>query len=207
MILIKTIITTTIILCLVSSINASQQDKERWNRKYATDDYIAGKEPVAFLRDHLPLLPKGKALDIAMGEGRNGVFLAAHGFEVTGIDISEVGLKKAQALAKERGVTIRTKVVDLEEYQLPIHTYDVIICTYYLQRNLFPQIIKALKPGGMVLIETYTVDHLQYRPRFPRQYLLKPNELLHHFGNLLVLRYQLVDNGQAAFASILAKKP
>ena len=200
-------LTTIFALFTGSVVEAAPKDKERWDRKYGTEEYIFGKTPIAFLQEHLHLLPKGKTLDIAMGEGRNGVFLATKGFEVTGIDISEAGLNKAQALAKAQGVTIKTKVVDLESYQLPAETYDVIICTYYLQRNLFPQIIQALKPGGMVVMETYTLDHLKYRARFPRQYLLTPNELLHHFADLTVLRYQKQNDGQTAYASILAQKP
>ena len=198
----------TAFACLSVSVgDASTKDKKRWNRKYDTEQYIFGKTPIAFLQEHLYLLPKGKTLDIAMGEGRNGVFLARKGFQVTGIDISETGLKKAETLAKERGVSIETQVVDLETYQLSPETYDVIICTYYLQRDLFPQMIKALKPGGIVVVETYTLGHLKYRSRFPRQYLLEPNELLHHFTELTILRYQIQDDGQAAYASILAQKP
>ncbi len=205
---IATLILATVFACLsVSEGETSFKDKERWNRKYSTETYISGKTPVAFLRDHVHLLPKGNALDVAMGEGRNGVYLATQGFEVTGIDISEAGLNKAQALAKEHGVTIKTHVADLEWHQIAPETYNVIICTYYLQRDLFPQMIKALKPGGMVIVETYTMDHLKYRPRFSRQFLLEPNELLHHFKDLTVLRYQMVDDGKAAYASILAKKP
>lgn len=185
----------------------SPQDKERWNRKYQTEVYIAGKEPVLFLKQHVELLPKGTVLDLAMGEGRNGVYLAAKGFEVTGIDISETGLKKAEALADEHGVKITTKVADLEEYTLAPNTYDVIVCTYYLQRDLFPQIIAALKPGGMALVETYTIDQKKYQPGFPEQFLLKTNELLSLFQGLTVIRYQAVDTGDAAFASILVSKP
>ena len=72
----------------------------------------------AFLREHLELLPRGKVLDIAMGEGRNGVYLAAQGYQVLGWDTSEVGLQKAHRLARERNTTIETKVVDLENTQL-----------------------------------------------------------------------------------------
>jgi len=206
---------TIAILCLATAFafltisvgEAATKDKDRWNRKYDNERYLFGKTPIAFLKEHLHLLPKGNALDIAMGEGRNGVFLATKGFQVTGIDISETGLKKAETLAKEQGVSIETKVVDLEQYQLRSETYDVILCTYYLQRNLFPQMIKALKPGGMVLVETYTMEHLKYRAHFKPQYLLQPNELLDHFTDLTILQYQVRDDGQAVYASILAQKP
>ena len=186
---------------------AAPQDKERWNQKYQTPEYIAGKEPVPFLKQNVELLPKGTVLDLAMGEGRNGVYLATQGFEVTGIDISETGLRKAEALAADHGVKITTKVADLEQYKLVPNTYDVIVCTYYLQRDLFPQMISALKPGGMALVETYTMDHKKYQPGFRQEYLLKPNELLTLFKDLTVIRYQAVDTGHAAYASILVQKP
>ncbi len=181
--------------------------EERWDNKYATETYLFGQEPIPFLKNHVHLLPKGTALDVAMGEGRNGVFLAAQGFQVTGVDISETGLKKAQALAAEYGVRITTVVADLDQYTIPPDTYDVILCTYYLQRNLFPQIAAGLKPGGMAVIETYTVDHLRYRPNFTKDFLLKRNELLDLLPGLRVLRYQEVDTGEAAFTSLLAQKP
>ncbi len=188
-------------------VRPAEQDQIRWDNKYATEKYLFGREAIPFLQDHVDLLPKGPVLDLAMGEGRNGVFLAAKGYQVTGIDISEEGLKKAQALAAEHGVTLKTVVADLDTYEIPPNTFDVIICTYYLQRDLFPKIAAALKPGGMALIETFTLDHLQYQPRFNKAYLLLPNELLTMLPGLRVIHYQEVDTGQAAFASILAQKP
>ncbi|MGD9850363.1 MAG: class I SAM-dependent methyltransferase [Nitrospirales bacterium] len=201
-----------ITLCALNSLAlvpalAAEADKERWNKKYDTDKFLFGQDPIPFLKDHIDLLPKGKALDLAMGEGRNGVFLATQGFDVTGVDISEVGFKKAKALAAEKGVTFTTTVADLEQYTIPPDTYDVIICTYFLQRDLFPKIAAALKPGGVAVIETYTMDHLRYRQKFNPAYLLKPNELLSLLPGLRVLHYQEIDTGDSAYASILAQKP
>ncbi len=194
-------------LFLLQPVLAADQDKIRWDKKYATKKYLFGREAIPFLQDHVDLLPKGHVLDLAMGEGRNSVYLATKGFQVTGVDISAEGLKKAATLAAELGVTITTVVADLESYEIPANSFDVIICTYYLQRDLFPKIATALKPGGIALIETYTMDHIQYSPRFNKAFLLEPNELLTMLPGLRVLRYQEVDTGQAAFASILAQKP
>lgn len=191
----------------LDSSRAAEEDKTRWDDKYATETYLFGRDPIPFLKDQVHLLPKGTALDLAMGEGRNGVFLATKGFQVTGVDISEAGFQKAHALAEENGVSITTVVADLEQYDIPAKTYDVILCTYYLQRDLFPKIVAALKPGGMAVIETYTVDHLRYRPDFNKTYLLERNELLTLLPGLRVLHYQEVDTGEAAFASLLAQKP
>jgi methyltransferase family protein len=126
--------TDILLLCLVSSLFllqhvwAAEQDKVRWNKKYATEKYLFGQEAILFLKDHVGLLPKGQVLDLAIGEGRNAIFLATQGFDVTGIDISEEGLKKAQALATKHGVRIITIVADLETYKIPANTFDVIIC-------------------------------------------------------------------------------
>ena len=85
----------------------SLKDKEKWDAKYAGDIYITGKEPCEWLKSHSELLTgKGKALDIAGGEGRNGVFVATLGYEVVSLDISDVALAKAKKLAKEKNVKI-----------------------------------------------------------------------------------------------------
>ncbi len=165
----------------VTVVNSDEEDRERWDSRYAVEKYVLGKSPIAFLRDNVDLLPQGKALDIAMGEGRNGVFLATRGFQVLGLDISDKGLRKAHQLAKEFNTTIQTKAVDLEDATLPENEYDVVVMTYYLQRDLFPQIKKALKPNGVALIETYHEGHARHRPDFPKEYLLGAHELLEVF--------------------------
>ena len=194
---------------VLSSLFAGEQDKMFWDRKYETEAYIFGKEPVGFLREHIDLLPQGKALDIAMGEGRNAVFLAKNGFDVDGCDISEIAVKKALDLAKESNVKIHAFVADLETYKLPKNTYDVIACFYYLQRDLVPQMKEALKPGGMIIYETYTIENLELGFEGPKNkdYLLKPNELLDLFKGLKIIYYrELVLNNKKAVASLIAKK-
>lgn len=193
-------------LAAAVGVDAKPRDKERWDSKYDEEVYIYGKEPVPFLRQNVDLLPRGKALDIAMGEGRNGVFLATQGFDVLGLDISAVGLEKAHRLAEENGVAIETAVVDLENHQLQKNTYDVILCMYYLQRDLFPQIKDALKSGGMAVIQTYNVDYLKYA-NFSKKYLLEVNELLEIFKGYKIIRYEMYDDGEEAYSSIIAQKP
>ncbi len=200
------VITALLFLCSTSSLLAKPKDKERWNNKYKTDVYLFGEHPIPFLVNNVHILPKGKVLDIAMGEGRNGVYLATQGFDVTGLDISEMGLEKAHKLAEKNNVTIKTKVVDLETHTLEPNSYDVILCTYYMQRDLFKQFESALKPGGMIVVETYNVDYLKYA-RFSRKWALNTNELLDIFKGLRVIRYQDFDNGKEAYSSIIAQKP
>ena len=201
-----TVLTTLFFICTVSSALAKPKDKDRWNSKYETEVYLFGEKPIPFLVDNVHLLPKGKVLDIAMGEGRNGVYLATQGFEVLGLDISEKGLAKAHNLAKKNNVTIETKVVDLESFTLEPNSYDVILCTYYMQKDLFKQFQSALKPGGMIVVETYNVDYLKY-VRFSRKWALDINELLKIFKGLRVIRYQDYDDDKEAYSSIIAQKP
>jgi tellurite methyltransferase len=200
------VLTVFFFTCSVSSLLAKPKDKDRWNSKYETEVYLFGEKPIPFLADNVHLLPKGKVLDIAMGEGRNGVYLATQGFEVLGLDISEKGLEKAHNLAKKNKVTIETKVVDLESFTLEPNSYDVILCTYYMQKDLFKQFQSALKPGGMIVVETYNVDYLKYA-QFSRKWALDTNEMLDIFKGLRVIRYQDYDDGKEAYSSIIAQKP
>ncbi|TLD41158.1 MAG: tellurite resistance protein-related protein [Candidatus Jettenia ecosi] len=180
-----------------------------WDKRYGTEAFIYSKEPVEFLKEHIDILPKGKALDIAMGEGRNAIFLAKNGFDVDGCDISEVAINKAQKLAKENNVNIRAFVADMETYKLPKNTYDVIACFYYLQRDIIPQIKEALKPGGMIIYETYTMENKERGFEGPKNkdYLLESNELLHFFTDLKIIYYrELIIDNKKAISSLIAKK-
>jgi len=200
------IIFIVITLFLPANAFTAPNDQSRWDRHYDMEEFLFGTQPIQFLKKSIHLLPKGKALDLAMGEGRNGVYLATQGFDVLGLDISPLGLNKAHKLAKHHNVKIKTQVVDLEGYQMQKNTFDLILCTYYMQRDLFEQAKEALKPGGMILIETYNVDYLQYAS-FSKKYLLKRNELLKIFKDFKVIRYQAFDDGKEAYSSIIAQKP
>ena len=198
-----------IVVNVTSALFASEQDRLFWNKRYDTETYILGKEPVEFLKEHINILPGGKALDIAMGEGRNAVFLAKNGFEVDGCDVSEIAVKKTLGLAKENNVRVNAFVADLEIYKLPKDAYDVVACFYYLQRSLIPQIKEALKPGGMVIYETYTIENCERGFEGPknRDYLLKTNELLDLFKDLTIIYYrELVLDDKKAVASLIARK-
>lgn len=197
--------------CFGQIANASEDDKSRWNKRYNTGEYLYGKEPLKFLNEKLNILARGKALVLAMGEGRNAVFLAGNGFDVDCCDISEKAVEKARLFSQERGVTLNAFVADLEEYKIPVNTYDLITCFYYTQRDLIPQIKEGLKRGGMVMIETYSIDQLKYGkdapgPKNPA-YLLKHNELLDSFRDFRILYYregEIAEN--KSVVSLIAQK-
>lgn len=204
-----TVIWLSLFTLLTGTCNGDGEARQRWEERYATPEYIYGKEPVEFLREHVELLPKGKAIVLAMGEGRNAVFLAQKGFEVEGIDISTHALEKARRLALEKGVNLKAIQADLEDYRLPEQAYEVVACFYYLQRDLVRQMKAALKPGGIVIMETYTKDNLKYGFEGPRNpdYLLDTNELLRLFSDFKIILYrEMVIGGRKAVASIIAQK-
>ena len=165
-------------------------------------------KPSQFLVDNVDLLPKGRALDIATGRGRNAVFLASSGFQVDGIDISAEALKEADELAAQSNVQLSTIVADLEkEHYIERGVYDLIVCFNYLQRSLIPDIKNGLRVGGVIVYETYIVDQAKFgRPSNP-YHLLKHNELLDMFRDFRCLRYhEGVINDQKAVAGIIAEK-
>ncbi len=186
-------------------------DRERWDERYAGGEYVYGRVPLKFLSDNISLLPGGRALVLAMGEGRNAIFLAEQGYDVDGCDISPVAVKKARRLAAERGVRINAFEADLEDYTLEQEGYDLITCFYYLQRDLMAQMKAALRPGGIVIMETYTVENLNIGLHGPknREYLLEENELLRVFldlGMKIIFYRETVIDGERAVASIIAQK-
>ena len=110
----------------------TNSEYERWEKRFSVPDYVFGTAPNAFLQSQAAALPKsGTALAVADGEGRNGVWLAEHGLNVLSIDWSPTALAKAQALAAQRGVALRTAQVDLVQFQWPVAAFDVIAAIFF----------------------------------------------------------------------------
>jgi 2-polyprenyl-3-methyl-5-hydroxy-6-metoxy-1,4-benzoquinol methylase len=165
-------------------------------------------QPSRFLVENIELLPKGHVLDVAMGHGRNALYLAKQGFEVEGIDISSKAVRNAQEAAGTSGVNVRAHVGDLEDnFQIDRGAYDVIICFNFLHRPLIPQIKMGLRSGGMVVYETFIIEQAEFgKPKNP-DHLLKHNELLDMFRDFRCLRYRegIIEPGKA-IAGIVAEK-
>lgn len=180
-----------------------------WDKTYQRKEFVFGKEPASFLAKNIDLLPKGRSLDIAAGEGRNAVYLAKKGFLSEAVDISVVGLRKAQQLAAENNVKIRTINADLNTYKIKPGQYSVIVNFYYLQRNLIPQIKAGLKHGGIVVFETNTVEQLKIpgNANTEKDFLLNLGELKEAFAGFEILHYSETNDGKNAIASLIARKP
>jgi SAM-dependent methyltransferase len=136
-----------------------------WEQRYGGDSYHYGTEPNAFLREHVSSLPQGRVLCVAEGEGRNAVFLAGQGFEVSSIDVTDSGVAKTHRLANERGVTVDAVTGDLATADLGGQCWDGIVSIFAhlppaIRRNLHRRVVNALAPGGMFLLEAYSPHQL-----------------------------------------------
>lgn len=170
----------------------SQDDQVRWNQRHRQSS--GTEEPSSFLRQILESdsweIATGRALDVACGRGRNALYLAGRGFDVTAVDISPVALDAGQRLAEQNSLSIDWRQADLENLQLNAAEFDLIVNINYLQRSLIPRLRTALRSGGHVIFETYVIDQGAIgHPKNPA-YLLAHNELLRHFREFRVLCYR-----------------
>ncbi len=154
----------------------SLDDKRRWDEKYRTTTLPQNELEV--VKNYAKEARGKKALDIACGMGRNAKLLAKMGFEVDALDISEVAIATLKGLEN-----IEAQVVDFDSYILKKRAYDLIVCTYFLERKLFPQIEHALKEGGIFIFETFM--HHEENTKVPsnRAFLLEENELEETFSD------------------------
>jgi SAM-dependent methyltransferase len=176
--------------------------------------------PSRFVTQQFHRLPKGKALDVACGTGRHALYLAANGFDVDAIDRDRESLATLSTAAGQRHLShLTVKEVDLERTteerpEFPANAYDVILVSFYLHRPLFPWLVDALKPKGVLLYETFTIENY-VRHRHPRrwEFCLAQNELLRLTSSLRVLSYDEGEhegghgNGSVFTARLVAEKP
>jgi rhodanese-related sulfurtransferase len=171
--------------------------------------------PTPWLVDNFNSLPKGLALDIAMGNGRNAIYLATRGFDVDGVDVDPDVVAVARATARRFHAPIRAVIGNVEDgtYIIPLEAYDVIVVFNFLHRPLFRDIKDGLKPDGVVVFQTYLEEQIKFgKPQNPA-HLLKPGELAQVFCDFEILRVnERVDSAvpggpPCALAGIVARKP
>lgn len=196
--------------------------RDFWNARYASVAWAYGTEPNDFVRAHFEALTT-PVLCLGEGEGRNAVFLAQQGLDVTAVDLSAVAIEKAQKLAKERGVTLTAQVADLESYELGEARWGGIVSVWChlpsaLRRRVHAACVKALKPGGALLLEAYTPRQLALDTGGPKNadMLMEPDHLR---AELAGLTFELLEEkqrevhegdwhaGTSAVVQLLARKP
>ncbi len=198
---------------------------ERWEGRYGAPDYIFGQAPNYFIASCKPLLPKsGAALAVADGEGRNGVWLAEQGLDTLSIDFSPTGQQKAMALAKARGVSLRFELADVHDWAYPAEAFDVVaeIFTQFSEpkdrRKKWDGMKRALKAGGLLIIQGYTPKQLEFGTGGPK-FLdhLYTRELLENefagWNDMRIVEEELemhegpAHSGMSAVINFTARKP
>jgi 2-polyprenyl-3-methyl-5-hydroxy-6-metoxy-1,4-benzoquinol methylase len=169
----------------------------QWNNRFAAEHYVYGTEPNVFLNEMQKRLQlSGELLTIAEGEGRNAVFLAEQGMNVTAWDYAESGLTKIKKLAEERGVTVQTELVDLNEARWSQNQWDEVVCVFghfpvELRKKTLQGIKGAVKPGGYFITEVYSRYQLPYNSGGPKDFdfLYTPEEFLLTFNDWRIVHF------------------
>jgi tellurite methyltransferase len=183
-----------------------------WDERYSSGEHVI-KEPSPLLRTAIKSLKPGRALDIACGVGRHAISLAQQGWQVTAVDSSRVGIEILQQRAREAGLTVETRVADLEsgEFLIEPGTYDLICVFYYLQRDLFSPMRAGVKPGGTVVAAIHLNDGKEdARPANPA-FLLERGELKQLFADWEITYYRESESDEGGHhhdtAYLIARRP
>lgn len=193
-----------------------------WNERFGSEEYVFGLEPNDFLREQAMNLPRGRALSLGEGEGRNAVWLSTQGFDVWSVDLSPVGVAKTLKLAESCGVIVHASVGDLAEYMIEPATWDVIISIFAhtpppIRRRIHQQVVTGLRHGGVYLLEAYTPKQIALGTGGPKESSLMPTaELLAdelsglQFDRLLEVTRDVVEGslhtGRAAVVQVIASR-
>lgn len=170
--------------------------REFWDQHYADDAYIFGTTPNIFLAAQQHLLKPGqRALAVADGEGRNGVWLAQQGLDVLALDISPVGVAKARKLAAEKGVAIQFEIADVRNWGWPENSFDIVAAIFIQfaspdeRGKLFHSLMRVLKPGGYLILQGYTPKQIEYKTGGPpnAENMYTPQLLRESFAGMDIL--------------------
>ncbi len=164
-----------------------------WNQRFSGEDYFFGREPNEYLRAKASLLaPGGRVLCVADGEGRNSVWLARQGLQVEAFDIATVGVAKARKLAADAGVAVAFHVASCDTWSWEVEACDAVVAVFVqfadpvMRARLFTNMVRALKPGGVLILQGYTPKQLDYKTGGPGElsHLYTPDLLREAFASL-----------------------
>ena len=166
----------------------SDEERATWDRRYRDGSYQPRSSPFSLLEQMIDRIPRGRALDVACGAGRNALFLAAHGYQVEAVDGSPEALRLAEERARAQGVGVQWIEADLDDYVPPHSGYAVIVNCFYLNRPLLDRLAGALADDGYIFVE----QHLRTPLPVPgnREWRLEPNELLRTLSSLRIVHYE-----------------
>lgn len=206
--------------------NAFSDSADFWNKRFDTPDYIFGKTPNEYLQEQARrYLNQGDAiLCVADGEGRNSVWLAKQGMQVDAFDVSEVAISKAIALAKEEAVHVQFNLASTEAWNWQANHYDAVIGIFIqfanplMREHLFAQMVSALRPGGVLIIQGYTPKQLEFKTGGPSilEHLYTEEIIRNAIADLEVLDLCVYEKflsegqkhtGMSALLGLVARKP
>jgi SAM-dependent methyltransferase len=196
-----------------------------WNQRFSGEDYLFGRSPNAYLQSKAHLLPsEGSALCVADGEGRNSVWLASLGLTVQAFDVSDVGVAKARRLAVESNVTVDFSVAACDQWNWAAESHDVVVAIFIqfadpqMRTRLFARMARALKPGGLLILQGYTLRQMEFKTGGPGQlaHLYTVEVIRDAFSELNII--ELIDYeahldegsqhvGRSALLGFVARKP
>ncbi|MDH3316824.1 MAG: class I SAM-dependent methyltransferase [Gammaproteobacteria bacterium] len=168
----------------------SDADRNRWDQRYRDGSYRARPDATVLLEKWQPKLPRGRALDVACGAGRNALYLAACGYEVDAVDIAPFALEKARATARERELEINWIEADLDTFVPQKSQYDLVVVARYVNRRLMPRLAGGLKPGGALVFEHHFRTDLEVDGPKDPDFRLAPGELRQQFAELDIQFYR-----------------
>ncbi len=181
----------------------SVEEREIWNQRYSEPGFRMGDGPKRFLVELARLLPaQGTVLDLGCGEGQNLVWLSTRGLTGTGVDVSDVALRKAGALADALEIELQLIEADLDTWDPGASSFDVVLCSHLLVRELVPKMRRAVAPGGVLLMENMMVG-----APIPLRYLVQTQEMLHWFLGFRIVHYRELTRDGIPVAQIAARRP
>jgi SAM-dependent methyltransferase len=162
----------------------------KWDLRYQEADPVAAR-PCGVLEEYAHLLPaRGRALDLACGLGGNAVFLARRGLDTTAWDLSPVAIAKLDDHARTQGLSLCAEVRDVQSLPPEPERFDVIVVSHFLERELAPALVRAMRPDGLLFYQTWTREAVDDRGPQNPTFRLAPNELLTLFRDLRVIVYR-----------------
>lgn len=191
--------------------------KTFWNERFSQDEYYYGTQPNDFLQEHAQVFPaQGRLISLGEGEGRNAVYLAEQGLDVTALDSAQAGLDKTTQLAAQRGVTVHPLLAHLKYYEFDAEQWDGVINIFChvpapVRQHIHKSLSHTLKKGGIFLMEAYTPEQLQYGTGGPKNIdlLYDPETIKKELADLELLHFATVERniyegkGHAGLSSVL----
>ncbi len=183
-----------------------RSDAEKWNATYA-DRHDASLDADALLTKGSHLFQGGRALDLACGTGGNSIYLARCGYRVDAVDISFEALRKLNGTARDLNLSVGCVAADLDYWPIPADTYHLVAVFYFFAPDRIQDMVRSLRPGGVIFYATYNINHKSEKPNFNEAYLVPQDGLRPYFDSLRVVLDEPSTGTSGNISCLIARKP